>query len=177
MAQKRHTSPQKAITKRMQRQQTKTSKSFNCQLPMIIGFCGLLTCVTFVMRRSSVRLRLWAKPLNPSRLISCRGFLFLSKVDFISNWHTSGTLIRNNRQHKQSKNLPPPLRFFRLFMISKSDQQIFKCATSVPFRDYADNTSREISILCRHNFALLMRCCLFSALPVCFCKFYKERMK
>jgi hypothetical protein len=113
------------------------------------------------MRRSSVRLRLWAMYLNPLRLMSYGVFLFIQNSIFEPLWHTHGTLTYN-KPHSitiQRSNLSFGLK--PRFHQSKSYKSLFKCAFSVPQHSIRNNIPREIKDLSFQNVALCMRCCSF----------------
>jgi integrase len=128
------------------------------------------------MRRSSVRLRLWAMDLNPLRLISYGVFLFIQNSIFEPSWHTHGTLDYNKLHSitipRNSLSLGLKLRFYQ----SKSYKSLFQRAFSVPQHTIRNNIPREIKDLSFQNVALYMRRCIFFAIFLYFGEFFNKEM-
>jgi len=143
----------------MKLQQSLSIQTFNYQSLMLVPCCGRLYSSAFVMRRSSVRLRLWAIPPHPYQRKLLRVFLCSKNSSFVCPWHTHGTLNRNRSQL---------LKHFTSFLFSgltisvgrcNSCESLFQCAISVPRITIVLFKPRWISDLRPHNIALYMRCC------------------
>ncbi len=126
------------------------------------------------MRRSSVRLRLWATSINPVRSVSYRVFLFLKDSSVSFFWHTHGTLNHNK---------PPLITPTKTCLVSSSEIRVnhskarkflFQCAVDVPFSSKKNQSSIEIKVLWHQIVALSMRRCRFWMIILYFCNFLRR---
>jgi hypothetical protein len=126
------------------------------------------------MRRSSVRLRLWATLPTPVRSISYRGFLFLDDSCISFFWHTHGTLTHNKSRL---------IAFPRIHFLSGSQIRfnhlneckfLLQCALVVPLSLAGNSSSLEIKALCNQVVALRMRRCHFWMIILYFYNFFTE---
>lgn len=126
------------------------------------------------MRRSSVRLRLWAQLLTPVRIAPCGGFVFYPSSIFSIEWHTSGTLNHKSWQHIFAQAGISLVPLSHSLNSQKVYETLFQCAASVPLNQCNQSITRKMMTLYQQNIALHMRCCLILLSFVICCRIIQE---
>lgn len=120
------------------------------------------------MRRSSVRLRLWASTPHPHERKLLRVFLSLNSSNFPTSWHASGTQSHNIGQNWAKAILSVLIKVSPSVQHSKTCENLFQRAVSVPYSLIDDLFTVKINDIRQIAVTLSMRSCGFCGVMLTF---------